>query len=713
MGRRLLKAGWWLATPGRIRMRLQTRRQVLAGAVAPASEPAQVHDRFSLDQLPPLQSDGTAAVDWYDDEAPEVSIVVLNWNRSAMTLLCLDHLLHRTTGHRYEVIIVDNGSNPDQVELLRTRAGLARVVLLGTNRYFGEANNLGVQAARGRLICLLNNDAFVHEGWLEPLVAQLDRHPENGAIGPQMLYPDGRLQEAGALVNPDGSVVQLGKGKDPGDPVFALERQVDYVSAACALMRRDDFTRVLGFDLAWDPAYYEDVDLCLKLRLVGLRTIYCPQSCVTHFENATSADTSHELRLHNVVAINRTKFVARWGNFLQSGDRLPDLVPANPAEPAPEGTGKPRVVIYTPYNITPGGGERYLLTIAEALRDIAEVTLLTPGPFSRLRILTMGRDFCLQVDHIRMLTPETAVRDVAFDLAFVVGNQIFPSVGRLATRSIYICQFPFPIDDENFARVARQHWNEYDVVLTYSDFVRAHVLRLIKTLQLPHRPVEVLAPPVPLLPFAAGKSKTQIVHVGRFFTGGHCKRQDVLIEAVRQLVVGGLKVELHLAGSIHPEAEHRAYFADLIAKADGLPVHFYPNCSAAQLQQLYTESQIYWHATGFGEDVDLRPHLTEHFGISVVEAMSAGCIPIVFAAGGPVEVIEEGVTGFHFRTIEELCTRTKELVQNATPDTLEALARAAAAAARAYDEETFRSHVRTLALRFATPKADDYASRCA
>jgi GT2 family glycosyltransferase/glycosyltransferase involved in cell wall biosynthesis len=720
LARLTLKSAWWVLTPLRLRARLRDRRGRAGGPAAPdpaslapalpaaappaSAPPALVPSagpvRFSLDRLPPLRGSFGPTLDWYDPVTPLVSVIVLNWNRSDLTLLCLQHLWQRTTGHAYEIIVVDNGSSQADLDQLRAGGWLARIIPLGTNRYFGEANNIGVEAARGRLVCLLNNDAFVHPGWLEPLVAMLEANPDIGAAGPRFLYPGGRLQEAGALVNPDGSVIQLGKGEDAGNPLYAAPRQVDYISAACVLLRRREFLAVLGFDLTWDPAYYEDVDLCLKLRLAGLRTVYTPASVVTHIENATSADASHGLQLDSVVALNRSKFVARWGAYLDAPDAAPPLLLPAPCAPPPAALpGRPRVLIFTPYNITPGGGERYFLSIAEALRGHAEVVLVTPGRFSRLRILTMGRDFGLRLDHVATLPVSDLAGAAAFDLAFVVGNEIFPPVGRLARRNIFICQFPFPIGSPDYARQARPFWNDYDLLLTYSAFVRKHLLDRAAFLSLPRRPVEVLAPPVQLLPLSLEK-KPMILHVGRFFTGGHCKRQDRLIEAFGRLIAQGVSAELHLAGSIHPEGEHRAYYDGLVRSAAGLPVFFHVNCSAGKLRQLYADSLIYWHATGFGHDVDLEPHRAEHFGISVVEAMSAGCIPIVLAAGGPAEIVTDGVNGFHFQTLPQLCELTRWLMQDSSPAALATLARAANGAAGAHDEAGFRAQLGRVVGRF-------------
>lgn len=668
----------------------------------PAVATPQTVDRFSLTNIPPLTEDFSAAADWYDLINPEVSIVILNWNRSAMTLLCLQHLWERTSGHRYEIIVVDNGSHNADIEFLEQNARATRIIRLGKNSYFGEANNIGAEAAGGKYICFLNNDAFVHEAWLNPLVTILSSSPNIGAVGPRFLYPGGKLQEAGALIDKDGHVTQVGKGYDGLGSLHRDQRTVDYVSAACVLVRKSDFLKVLGFDLTWEPAYYEDVDLCLKLRLAGLNTVYCPTSVVTHIENATSADNGNGLNLSTIVDINRIKFVDRWGSYLEDAQSDgPALIIELPKKLVTNDR-LPDVLIFTPYDLTPGGGERFILTIAESFRGIANVRLITKSRLSRSRILTMGRELGLQLDHVREQTLaelyDRALSSKPAQLAFILGNEIFPQLGRLAVRNIFICQFPFPIADPRQAEATRPFWKQLDLVVTYSFFVARHVERLVYQLDLSPVPVEVLYPPVPLHQ-AGVKKPAQILHVGRFFTGGHCKRQDVLIEAFREVLKGCPGAELHLAGSIHPEAEHRDYYSKIVDLARGLPVFFHANCSPETLHTLYSESAIYWHATGYGEDVEAEPQKTEHFGISVVEAMSAGCIPMVPRAGGPAEIVQDGVTGFHFDSIEDLASRTQFLVLGPS-ETLETFSQAATKAAATYSDVCFRSKVRSIAQRF-------------
>jgi GT2 family glycosyltransferase len=468
--------------------------------------------RFSTDLIPPLKGDTQARVMWYDPDRPEVSIIVVNWKRGAMTLLCLQHIWETTVGHSYEVIVVDNGSNPAEIAWLRDEAPLVRIIALGANKFFGEANNIAVEAARGQYICLLNNDAFVTSGWLSPLVETLAMNPKIGAVGPCFRYPDGSLQEAGAIVDPAGHVIQLGKGGDVRDPLYTTSRTVDYVSAACLLLRRGDYLRVLGFDRIWEPAYYEDTDLCLKLRLIGLTTQYCAASQVIHIENATISTQKTSLGLDAILEINRVKFIKRWGRYFETmgAERPTLLLPEPTAVPPHAMIPAPRILIYTPYDITASAANAYLMAIALAFKDRAEIALVAPGPLSRLRFLTLGRDLGFDLQHVSLMSPSDVAGQAPFHLAFVAGSDIFPRVGRLANRNIFICQALAPLPSDDLTKRIRPFWNDFDLVLTDTPSLKTEILAQIEARRLPFRPIEVAPLPVKPAEHAALAFDTQI-----------------------------------------------------------------------------------------------------------------------------------------------------------------------------------------------------------
>jgi len=637
---------------------------------------------------PAPQVDHPLRADWYDGENPEVSLIVLNFNKPDLTSACLDSIWRHTRGFRYEVVLVDNGSSAENFLALTSRAAGARILRLEVNRFFGEGNNLGFEASRGRYVVFLNNDVTVTEHWLEPLIGRLAEDAGVGGIGPMMVYPDGRLQEAGARVRPDGSSEQYGKGGDPDDPAYAVEREVGYVSAAALALRRETFEAALGFDLCFEPAYYEDADLCMKIAQLGLRVVYCPASRVVHHENATSRDYARQLQIQSVIALNRERFVARWKEVLEGRiEAVPGLFPS--LAPCPEPPDEaPSLLLYTPYDLAPGGGERYLLTLAAGLAGRMRVTLATPHPYSRLRLRTLGRELGLNLDALRLTTLQPGSRGTGFDFSIVMGNEALPSVPGLARRNLFLCQFPFPASPDWLA----SHWaclEDYAAVVVYSDFAARHYRRAVSALGRVPPPLEVIHPAAALAAPAAEdapipEKRAMVLGVGRFFAGGHNKRHDLMIQAFRSVLDQAPGASLHLAGSITAHPEHLAHFDALKRQAQGLPVFFHPNASPETLANLYAEASVYWHLAGYGVDEAKEAHRCEHFGITVVEAMSAGCVTLVFDRGGPPDIVEDGVSGFVFDSLESLTMRTVAALSRPQAAEVVEMRLAAVAASRRY-----------------------------
>jgi GT2 family glycosyltransferase len=255
---------------------------------------------------------------WYDGEHPEVSVVILNFNRSDLTKDCLEALWTNTRGYRYEILVVDNGSAPDEVQKLADAGTHFRLIRLPENRHFGAGCNIGAQQSKGRYLVFLNNDAFVTSDWLAPLIRLFVDHSDAGAVGPRLIYPDGRRQEAGAFINETGDNLQVGmvKAYHPGEELET--RIVDYCSGACLAIPKQVFNELGGFDPIYDPAYYEDVDLCFKIAAAQKFVYYCPASTVVHVLNATSASVWSAVELQKIVAASRQKFLSRWGDWLRA-----------------------------------------------------------------------------------------------------------------------------------------------------------------------------------------------------------------------------------------------------------------------------------------------------------------------------------------------------------------------------------------------------------
>ncbi len=251
--------------------------------------------------------------------SPDVSIVIPAYNHIKFTLECLASIAAARSSVKFEVIVGDDGSTDETKAALATVRGL-RIVRSEMNQGFLRNVNSAAAKAKGRVLVVLNNDVQVTDGWLEPLVKALD-DPTVGAAAPKMLFPNGRLQEAGARLRPDATSTMIGLFDDPDLPRYNYGRDVDYASGACIAVRRADFENLKGFDESYSPAYCEDVDLCLRLRNMGLRIRYEPESRIYHHLSITSNALSGSYKLRQVCR-NEQKLMERWGEKIDADNQV-------------------------------------------------------------------------------------------------------------------------------------------------------------------------------------------------------------------------------------------------------------------------------------------------------------------------------------------------------------------------------------------------------
>jgi len=214
-----------------------------------------------------------------------VSAVIAVWNGEEHLAACLEALLAQK-GVELEVIAVDNGSSDGSTALLRQRYPAVRLIENGRNLGYAGGCNVGLRAARGQVLLVLNQDAVVRPGWAAALCAAL-QEPSTGVVGCKLLYPDGRVQHAGGILRwPRAEADHWGHGQ-ADDGRWDAPREPDYVSGAAWGMRRDTFERVGGLDEGFWPGYYEDGDYCLRVRQAGLRVLYVPQAVAVHAESTS------------------------------------------------------------------------------------------------------------------------------------------------------------------------------------------------------------------------------------------------------------------------------------------------------------------------------------------------------------------------------------------------------------------------------------------
>lgn len=286
--------------------------------------PTNAEGNFNLPPVPrpltnlpnPEHVNSSSEISFSESESPAVSILIPVYGKLGYTLRCLASIQHHEPSVPFEVIVIDDCSPDETFTVLSEIKGL-KVIRNFNNAGFIRSCNAGAQAARGKYLCFLNNDTEITPNWLEELLRTFSEFPDTGLVGSKLIYPDGRLQEAGGIIWQDGSAWNFGRFQDPNNPVFNYAREVDYCSGASIMVPKDIFNNFGGFDELYTPAYCEDSDLALKLRSRGYRVIYQPLSSVIHYEGITSG-TDEKCGVKAYQVKNSAKLLERWKGLLAS-----------------------------------------------------------------------------------------------------------------------------------------------------------------------------------------------------------------------------------------------------------------------------------------------------------------------------------------------------------------------------------------------------------
>lgn len=320
----------------------------------------------------------------------------------------------------------------------------------------------------------------------------------------------------------------------------------------------------------------------------------------------------------------------------------------------------PTIGFYSPYLQILGGGERYFLSIASMLSKNHTVSI-----FSDPSIKGKAKSvFDISLERVRFL-PESLWHKRNIIERFSLLNT-FHIVFYMTDGSIF-----FPFSSKNFLIIqSPKHIPSTSVInslklsrwttLCYSRFMRDIINEKLGI------QAKILSPCVNTR--VLGKSTSEKEHiiltVGRFFRHPHDKKLEILVEVFKNYYkkyFTGWK--LIIAGGLTQE-DGIEVLKNVRKATDGYPIQTVVNCSFQHIASLYAKASIYWHAAGFGEDLKVYPEKAEHFGITTLEAMAAGCVPVVFDSGGQKDIVTDSQNGYLWKTTDELARITGNLLRN-------------------------------------------------
>jgi GT2 family glycosyltransferase/ubiquinone/menaquinone biosynthesis C-methylase UbiE/uncharacterized coiled-coil protein SlyX len=537
------------------------------------------------------------------------------------------------------------------------------------------------------------------------------------------------INNAGSSVTEQGEVSDRAFGVSD-DGSWDQEETVTALCGCAMMLRREALADDEPLFNAHYFTYFEDTDLSLRLRRKGFDLVYCPAGIVYHKHASTSGENSPAFRYyvnrnrqlfyaanfqqsfaeasrarardelnqfrhycqHNAVSKAEEEFAGRIDQVFADWDRLLPLIAAGTFHRRERHF--PRLAVYNSFWNSLGGGEHHAAAMAEALQAHGPVDLICENDFDVGRL---EQQFKLDLSRCRKVIFSAA--ELHHDASTTGRYDVFlnstysSNLVCHAKRGAYVVSFPFPLKDSvshssefvssyntffanssYTAKWCKQYWNVEPVILYPS------------TQSVIHENLASL------------KTKT-ILNVGRFFRRGHNKKQLELARAfvaMRREGMIGADWRLVLAGQV--EQNHEDYFDEVMEVAKGHAIELRRNVTRAELEELFASAAIYWHATGLDEDLLVHPERAEHFGISVIESMSHGCVPVVIDAGGPPEIVDKREYGFLFSNVAQLLSATQQAVQlfEADADGYERMSNAARARALQFGKTTMQARLLTL-----------------
>jgi len=346
-----------------------------------------------------------------------------------------------------------------------------------------------------------------------------------------------------------------------------------------------------------------------------------------------------------------------------------------------------KIGIFTPYLKAYGGGEKYICKIAEILSKKHYVEFIVTKEFKltelenklnvNLNNVNINKIYMNKTSNLydfnylhRRFTEITAISKLTKNYNIFINQEHFSIIPSYASKSYLICEVPpridtmFLLNHNPFTNLIFDPWlKTYNTIITNSYYTKQWVENIYTK---SNKNILVLYPPVDD-EFRPLNKENIILNVGRFFVKGHSKKQLEIIKFFKQIFEQYDEIkrwELHLVGSVHNYKKDQTYIEYCKKESKGYPIYFHINTPYKSLLDLYGKAKIYWHATGFNINEHKYPDKIEHFGITTIEAMKSGCVPIVINKGGQKEIVRHNKDGYLWNDALELKKSSLKLIKN-------------------------------------------------
>jgi GT2 family glycosyltransferase len=587
------------------------------------------------------------------EPSPRLSILIPTRGRCELVFAAVASLESVRTSSSWRTTVLNNGPSSPELRAL-VDAGLpVELVELGRDRSFAEANNIGVEATDGEYLLLLNDDAFPQSGAIGALMSALIGDPDIGAAAPSYLFPSGQIQELGCTIGPGGESGQRGAGAAP----FSLgamrqDSLVDYASAACLMLRRADYLRLGGLDQRFDPAYWEDADLCLRLAAIGKQTRWVHRAVALHIQSATAESVEAEFSKARALTLNRLTFLTRWGPWLEARapDCLPKPVQLNNESGVPKRLGgSPSAGVLLATEVV----DERLLGAAGAISGLGGACIVTPAPVSRLHLeRTAGaHGWSMASVDLHCLTPEydAGDRPVVVRLSDASGapaliDRLGPRRGR---RILY--WDPAALDAAAEAKVgcAAQVWAAFDALVVETPAAREALVDVFRRSDLKAPAIELIPAPI-ATPGESPAKERLVVSCGPLRAGGEGGGHQAALAAFRQFKANGGRDDWRFVAlgplSIQDDLDFPATLASSAGPED---CRVLVNPDPLQIRTILGRASLSIHFPSAGRaDAVL--------GARPADAIAALCTPLVVRDGADMALCDAVGAGLSFDGFEEL-----------------------------------------------------------